>query len=259
MIPLSDRQDTAGPMTRTVRDTAHVLSIISGESNYDDATSSIPFKHVPDYLELCHGNDLGGIRLGVPRSSILDGEPSALESFERALDRLTSAGATIVDNVKFRSEAEWDLWPKSERKRPLEAEFKASIKRWCKDLTKNPHQIQSVDDLIHFIELKPRELYPEHDIDRLISSRDSPDLDSNEIQDALKKMLRCSAEDGILGALHDYSQYALVLPNDYYRPSDYTARAGMPLIALPLGFYPQGTQTKHTNVGNQVDIAPNIP
>ncbi|KAI1368528.1 glutamyl-tRNA amidotransferase subunit A [Xylaria arbuscula] len=259
VIPLSDRQDTVGPMARTVKDAAYLLSVIAGPSDYDDATSSFAFSQIPDYLAHCRDTNLTGIRLGVPRSSIISNDPFVLEIFERALQRLKSAGASIVDNVKFRSEAEWRDWDSSDRKRPLEAEFKASIERWCKTLVSNPHNITNVADIIQFIEREPRELYSERDIERLISSRDSPGIDAEVTKAALDKMLKCSGKDGILGALEDYDIDALVFPNEYNLPSTFAARAGMPVFALPLGFYPEGTQPQDTKVGHQVEVAPNIP
>ncbi|KAI0506424.1 glutamyl-tRNA amidotransferase subunit A [Xylaria bambusicola] len=259
VIPLSDRQDTVGPIARTVKDAVYILSVIAGPSDYDNVTSSFPFAQVPDYLAYCRDTNLTGIRLGVPRSSIASKDPYVLETFERALQCLRNAGASVVDNVKFRSEHEWMDWDLSERKRPLEAEFKASIERWCGALVKNPHNITNVADIIQFIESEPRELSSERDVGRLISSRDSPGIDAEVTQAALEKMLRCSGKDGILGALEDYNVDALVFPNEYNLPSTFAARAGMPVFALPLGFYPEGTQSQETEVGHQVEVAPNVP
>ncbi|KAI0868070.1 glutamyl-tRNA amidotransferase subunit A [Hypoxylon argillaceum] len=259
IVPLSDRQDTIGPIARTVKDAAYLLSVIAGPSNYDDATSSFPFPQVPDYLAACRGTDLTGIRLGVPRSSIISKDPNVLKSFEHALQRLKSAGASVVDNVTFRSESEWNGWDSSEKKRALEAEFKASIERWCKALVYNPHNIKTVADIIQFAQNHPQELFLERDVGRQVSSRDSPGIDAEVTQLALKKMLRCCGKDGILGALEDYNVDALVFPNDYNMPATFAARAGMPVLALPLGFYPEVTQMKETEFGHQVEVAPNVP
>lgn len=104
-IPLSDRQDTVGP-TRTVKDAAPLLSIISGSSRYDNVTSSIPFGNVHNYVKACQGKDLSGLRLGVPRSSIPEQPPQVGAVLEKALEELRHAGASIIDNVVFRSERE---------------------------------------------------------------------------------------------------------------------------------------------------------
>ncbi|KAG5804317.1 hypothetical protein H9Q74_005164 [Fusarium xylarioides] len=259
VIPLSDRQDTVGPMTRTVKDSAYLLSVIAGRTQYDNATASIPFDDIPDYVEACQGRDLTGVRLGVPRNSIPDHPPGVDADFNKALEKLRDAGAVVIDNVKFRSEKEWDAWDNQERKRALEAEFKSSIARWCSELTVNPNGINSVDDIIEFTKSHPKELYPERNVDRLLSSRDSPGIDDPITQQSLTKMLRLCADDGILGALADYKLDALVFPNDYNRPSTFAARAGMPVMALPLGFFPPQTPIKKTKTGHQVDVAPNVP
>lgn len=259
VIPLSDRQDTIGPMTRTVRDAAHLLTAIAGPSKFDNATTSIPFVNIPDYAADCRNTNLQGIRLGVPRNSTPSHHPGVDSDFEKALDVLRATGATVVDDVKFQSEAEWDAWEVPERKRALEAEFKSSIARWCSELTTNPNNIQTVDDIIEFTKSEARELYPQRNIDRLVSSRDNPGVDASVTQKALAKMLRLSADQGVLGALDEHKLDALVFPNDYNRPSTFAARAGMPVMALPLGFYAEGTPTEKPEVGELIEIAPNIP
>ncbi|KAK4222133.1 amidase signature domain-containing protein [Podospora fimiseda] len=232
VIPLCDWQDTIGPMTRTVKDAAHILTVIAGKSPYDDATHSIPMKNIPDYSQASAGSNLSGIRLGVPRRAIPSTNPIVLAKFEQTLNKLASLGATIVDN----------------RRRALEAEFKASINRWCGSLVTNPQGIKSLDDLIDFIKKDPREIFPERNIERLLGAQESPGVDALITQNALKKMLRCCADEGILAALKRDKLDALVFPNE----------AGFPVFAVPLGFYPPGTAVKKTK-GEQIDIAPNIP
>jgi len=55
-------------MTRTVKDAAHILSVIAGASPYDDdATVPTPFDEIPDCAQACEGQtNLEGICLGVP-------------------------------------------------------------------------------------------------------------------------------------------------------------------------------------------------
>jgi amidase len=203
--------------------------------------------------------DLSGLRIGVPRKSICAETPYAQQTFDEALKTLSAAGATIVSDVKFRSEKEWDAWDASERKRPLDAEFKASISRWCRDLVENPNNITSVEDIIQFIKADPREEYPERNVERLIGSKESPGIDAPVSRKALEKMLRCCGDDGILGALEDYKLDALVFLNNRDRASIFAARAGLPIFALPLGFYPEGTRIKKSKWGDLVDVAPNVP
>lgn len=256
VIPLSDRQDTVGPITQTVKDAAYLLTAIAGSSKHDNATSSIPFDEVPNYVESCQGTKLRGIRLGVPHVS---DDPYIAKSFKSALKTLSKAGVTIVHGVKYRSEKEWDAWDESERKKPMDAEFQSSIQRWCSELTENPQNITSVDDIIEFTKETKEEKFPKRNIERFLGAQHSPGIDSPETQAALKKMLRCCGEDGILGALKDYNLDGLVFPNTINRTSTFAARVGLPIVALPLGFYPKDTQTRQTEWGNLTDIAANVP
>jgi Asp-tRNA(Asn)/Glu-tRNA(Gln) amidotransferase A subunit family amidase len=49
VIPVSERQDTVGPLARTVTDAAHVLNIIAGKDPSDSYTNAQPFPQPPDY------------------------------------------------------------------------------------------------------------------------------------------------------------------------------------------------------------------
>lgn len=108
IIPLSETQDTAGPMTRTVTDTAIMLDAMAG---YDPADSETARTHneIPEdgYTAALDVDGLEGKCIGViqeymtPDSEESDprGEPDAVTAvIETALDDLEEAGATVVDS-----------------------------------------------------------------------------------------------------------------------------------------------------------------
>ena len=64
IIPIAASQDTAGPMTRTVRDAAIILNALIGPDPLDPATAAAP-KPV-DYLRNLDKSGLKGARIGVP-------------------------------------------------------------------------------------------------------------------------------------------------------------------------------------------------
>jgi amidase len=64
IIPIAASQDTAGPMTRTVRDAALILSVIAGPDPLDPATAKAP--KVVDYVSGLEKDALKGARIGVP-------------------------------------------------------------------------------------------------------------------------------------------------------------------------------------------------
>lgn len=103
IIPISASQDTAGPLTRTVRDAAVVLEAIAGADPADAATLKRPtLVNVVGGLE---GATLKGARLGVWRG-LFDKHPGVGRLGRAALDVMKSAGAALVD-VEF-STAAWE-------------------------------------------------------------------------------------------------------------------------------------------------------
>ncbi len=100
IIPLSRWQDTAGPMTRTVRDAALLLNALAGSDPRDPFTAEADERRTVDYTVGCAAGALRGVRLGVVRS-LCGREPRVLAVFERALEVLRGAGAVLVDNVEI--------------------------------------------------------------------------------------------------------------------------------------------------------------
>ncbi len=96
IIPISATQDTAGPMTRTVRDAAILLSAMTGNDPADGSTAASVGKAAADYTAFLDKNALAGQRIGVEKSQ-LSGHESVVALFKNALDVLQKAGATLVE------------------------------------------------------------------------------------------------------------------------------------------------------------------
>ena len=67
IIPIAHSQDTAGPMARTVRDAAILLSALTGVDPRDIATSASAGKAAADYTKFLDPNGLRGARIGIAR------------------------------------------------------------------------------------------------------------------------------------------------------------------------------------------------
>lgn len=70
IIPISTTQDTAGPMTRTVRDAAILLNVLAGVDPSDIATEEINKAgiNIPDYTSFLLSDGLKGKRIGVEKT-----------------------------------------------------------------------------------------------------------------------------------------------------------------------------------------------
>ena len=96
IVPISHTQDTAGPITHTVRDAAMLLTAMAGSDRGDPATADAD-AHRIDYTTALDPRALRGVRLGVARFFLKGFTPETLGVFNRALAVLKARGAILVD------------------------------------------------------------------------------------------------------------------------------------------------------------------
>jgi amidase len=101
IVPISASQDTAGPMTRTVRQAAELLTVIAGSDRADPATREAD-RRKTDYAAALDADALRGKRIGVMRFAAGFGTDPL---FSAALDVLKARGATLVEIKKFDDKA----------------------------------------------------------------------------------------------------------------------------------------------------------
>lgn len=107
VIPITEHQDTVGPIARSVQDAAIVLSVIAGIDAQDNFTLSQP-QPVPDFSKGLDTDALRGARIGIPRQvflndSLTGNDPFVNIAFQTAVDVMRELGATIVDPADFPS------------------------------------------------------------------------------------------------------------------------------------------------------------
>lgn len=102
IVPISVSQDTAGPMTTSVRDAAIMLDAIAGSDPADAATRDADARRAPSYAAALEGEGLRGLRIGVMRDR-LGSRADIGALFDAALDVLRAQGAVIVDIADTRS------------------------------------------------------------------------------------------------------------------------------------------------------------
>ena len=97
VVTLSWSQDHAGPMTRTVEDTAYMLQAIAGHDPKDPTSSRAP---VPDY-SLSLREDIRGVKIGLPRHYFFDDDPGVnrevVDRVEQAVTVLEELGAEVQE------------------------------------------------------------------------------------------------------------------------------------------------------------------
>lgn len=102
IIPIAGSQDTAGPMTRCVMDSAILLNVLAAVDPLDPATAKL--KRPADYTAGLSRDGLRGMRIGVPSDPADPGNdcfwrpmsPSAAGVMARAIQALQDGGATVV-------------------------------------------------------------------------------------------------------------------------------------------------------------------
>ncbi|KUI70224.1 hypothetical protein VM1G_06176 [Cytospora mali] len=255
VVPISEHQDTVGPMTRTVKDGASLLSAIAGADPRDNYTSAIPFDSTPNYVEACKLDALQGKRIGVLRDTNISSEP-AVSAFATALEVLRDAGATVIENITL---------PGLEAARQsksslvvLQADFNTALAKYVAELTVNPHDIHSVSDLRDFTRGFSLEGYPARNTERWDGSialgfgNDAPGFWPYYMENMLY-----GGPLGITGALRNLSLDALVVPARF--TSELASLIGSPIITVPLGKYPEGTTVTQNKFGDLNATGPNFP
>ena len=101
IVPISVSQDTAGPMTRTVRQAAELLSAIAGSDAADPATREAD-QRKSDFAAGLDANALRGKRIGVMRFATGFGTDPL---FSAAVAVLKARGATLIEIRKFDDKA----------------------------------------------------------------------------------------------------------------------------------------------------------
>lgn len=89
--------DVFGPLTRTVRDAAILLTAVAGPDPADATTAAAPVRDYVAPLDTADGR-LDGLRIGIPANVLMpDVEPANRVVLDQALDDLRRLGATVVE------------------------------------------------------------------------------------------------------------------------------------------------------------------
>jgi aspartyl-tRNA(Asn)/glutamyl-tRNA(Gln) amidotransferase subunit A len=94
IVAFASSLDQAGPMARSVRDAAIMLSAMAGYDAKDSTSVNTP---TPDY-EAALSGDIRGLKIGIPGEYRIDGMPGEIDAlWHQGIDWLTAAGAEAVE------------------------------------------------------------------------------------------------------------------------------------------------------------------
>jgi amidase len=206
IIPISHSQDTAGPMCRTVRDAAILLSAITGIDPADPTTQAGQGKAPADYTRSLDPKGLQGARIGVARKYF--GFNDAVDALmNEALDIMKRSGATLVDPADLESFGKFD----DSEFTMLLYELKSDIAQYL--ATRGPNcPMKTLKDLIDFNEHNARREMPYFGQDTFIKAEAKGPLTAREYIDALEKNHRLARAEGIDGIMDKLNLDALVAP-----------------------------------------------
>ena len=206
IIPISHSQDGAGPMCRTLRDAAILLSALTGTDPDDAATTASAEKALPDYSQFCDPNGLKGARIGVARKYF--GFSDAVDTLmQEALDRMKQQGATLIDPADIPSFGKFDDSELLVFLYELKADLNAYLARLGPAAP-----VHSLQEIIDFNERNREKEMPYFGQDMFLKSQAKGPLTEREYLDAVAKNRQLARTEGIDSIMDKYHLDALVAP-----------------------------------------------
>jgi amidase len=264
IIPISSSQDTAGPMTRTVRDSAILLNVLAQHDKLDPATEKL--RRPEDFAAGLSADGLQGARIGVPSdpedpgNDVYYGPLSAAAKavMARAITALQDLGATIVRASM--PTAGWIGGPGTEmavlNRNPespaintvartpivflyeLKRDLGLYLTHWAKGT-----KIRSIEDVVAFNAALPdRALRFGQDL-FLAAAATKGDLSEPEYRAARKNDLLSARKRGLDAYISMHKLDAVLFPGN--SGASIAAKAGYPSVQVPAG-YVSGIAGKET-------------
>ncbi|WP_299263215.1 amidase [uncultured Psychrosphaera sp.] len=236
IIPISESQDTAGPMTKSVKGAAMMMNAMATTTPDIDYTAGLSI------------DSLKGIRVGV--LDFAKGSSSQIKQrFATALDDLVAAGAVLV-NIEQRPKAPEGLGKMSYD--ILKYEFKDGINSYLASTSAEQVPVRTLQELIDYNQTNADIELALFDQSIFVSSQSMDSLESETYKEAVIAVQKATGEDGIDKLLNEYNVDVLVAPSGPVVPridpingdvwpgswpgfGGYAARAGYPHATVPMG------------------------
>ena len=247
IVPLSETQDTAGPIARTVGDAARLLEVMAGYDPEDPVTARGERRVPPEGYAAGLGEaDLEGVRVGVARQFFGARDDDRAAEAERvtavledAIGTMADAGATVVDPIEVVAP------DRLESARVVAHEFARDFGRYLSELGEDaPHG--SLAEVVATGEIDPA-------VESRIEAAGALDIDPDALEESVDylKRLRRREElrDRTLSRLIDEDLDAVLYPPSTVPPveipehqpfgemnCELAAHTGLPAVVVPAGF-----------------------
>ncbi|KAM7479414.1 hypothetical protein LguiA_027627 [Lonicera macranthoides] len=239
VIPITPRQDTVGPICRTVSDAVYVLDAIVGYDYNDAKATGEASKYIPcgGYAQFLKVDGLKGKRLGIVRDHFSQFPHGSVlpQAFEYHFQTLRERGAVLVDHLEIANiDVVFDSTLSGEYAAML-AEFKLSLNAYLKELVASP--VRSLADVIAFNQkFSDLEMIKEFRQDIFLAAEATNGIGDAEKQ-ALLNLARLN-RDGFEKLMVENKLDALVTPGANL--ATVLAIGGFPGISVPAAYESNG-------------------
>lgn len=237
IIPISNSQDTAGPMARTVEDAAILLGAMTGMDKADPATWAGKGRVYSDYTQFLDKNGLEGARIGINRVYINDFTEDGLKVFNSVITIMEKNKAVLVQGT--------DLPHSGGKSCVLLYEFKQCMNSYLSSLGPGA-PMHSLKEIIDFNNQNHEKAlkYGQKNLIRAEYETSGTLTESTYISDRIND-LQLSQKEGIDKVIDENKLDVLFCPCI----SDIAAIAGYPSIVVPAGFTSDGMPIGVTFMG----------
>jgi len=246
VVPLAHSQDTAGPMARTVRDAALLLSVLVCADAADAATQVHGRRTHSDYTAFLDPHGLKGKRIGIARKQFFGYSVPTDKIAAEAIEVLKKAGAVIVDPADIPTAGQFD----AEELTVLLYEFKADLNHYLAGLGPQA-SVHTLKEIIAFNEREKARELPFFGQEQMLKAESLGPLTTPAYKKAREKCIKLSRAQGIDAVMDKHQLDALFAPTQGPvwlidlangdsgggSSTSPAAVSGYPSITVPAGYY----------------------